>query len=141
MLQNDTNFINWTTEDFEWKLNGSPFTFKAGSVTPMTQGEFDHFAKHLTARELNKSGFHTNDQLKREEYLRRCQVTTAEEPAHIYTDIPNVAIDVDNVQTTATSQEVEFEELTKEEPKKKSWCDTCDAKGPIKHKKSCPKFK
>lgn len=140
MLQNDIYFYNWTIEDFEWKLDGRPYTFKAGSVTPMTKSEFDHFAKHLTDRELCKAGLQTNNQLKREEYLQKC-VGVASEPQMAPTPEPP-APDIktaDIGQVTTTEKVPEFEGLKEDKPK--VWCDSCDAKGPIKHKKNCPKAK
>ena len=138
MIQNDKYFLNWTTEDFEYARDSKSYIFKAGSVTPMTTGEFNHFAKHLTDRELNKADIRTNNQVKRAEYLAKCE-------APQQTPMPE-SVAVYDTQTTNTTTEVPkteekpFEELQKEEAPK-SWCDSCDAKGPIKHKKDCPKTK
>lgn len=49
-------FLNFTNEDFIWKWDNVPFTFKAGESIRMESGQAKHFAKHLTNRELLKAG-------------------------------------------------------------------------------------
>ena len=72
MIQNDKIFYNFSDEDFTWKFNGTDFTFKAGSLTPMTEGEFGHFQKHLVDRELGKMHKDTNDEVSRAPLMEKC---------------------------------------------------------------------
>lgn len=135
MISNDKYFYNWTTEDFTWKLNGQEHSFKAGSVTPMTQAEFDHFAKHLTDREMNKMDLRTNDQIKREEFLAKCNgATSIQEPVA-------QTVQADDTYSIGTKKESPITETEFAEISIKKWCNSCDAKGPIRHKKNCPKAK
>ena len=109
MLQNEALFYNFSDEDFTWKANGVDYTFKAGSVTPMTKGEFDHFSKHLIDRELIKEKKRTNDELARAEYLKKCTGTT--------------------ILASEVSAPLEQE-------KPKSFCEYCVSKGG-RHMKDC----
>jgi len=64
-------FKNWSKEDFTWTWDKQPTTVKAGEIKPMEDYLAEHFAKHLTDRELQrekKNLIHTD----REEYLSRC---------------------------------------------------------------------
>lgn len=47
-------FKNWTNEDFKWKWDSLEYEFKSQSITPLPEYLFNHFAKHLSNRELNK---------------------------------------------------------------------------------------
>lgn len=83
-LNTSVLFTNWTNEDFTWKWDGQPFTFKARSTETINAGTREHneglaqhFAKHLTDRELNKRGIPT-DHFTREEFLRNCFLDKSE---------------------------------------------------------------
>lgn len=54
-------FKNFSNEDFTWKFDGIPFTFKAGQEMYLESFKAVFFAKHLIDRELNKLGKLTND--------------------------------------------------------------------------------
>ena len=53
-------FKNWSKESFTWKYNGVPHTFPAGMEIFLESPKADHFAKHLTDRELNRLQKPTN---------------------------------------------------------------------------------
>ena len=65
------SFHNFSTEDFTWKWDGIPYTFKAGSTMFLEDFKAKHFAQHLVDRELDKMGLPTNSP-KREEIGQRC---------------------------------------------------------------------
>lgn len=65
-------FKNFSTEDFTWKFDGIPYTFKAGQEIFLEDFKADHFTKHLVDREMNKLGIVTNDQVKRAELAALC---------------------------------------------------------------------
>lgn len=115
MIENDSLFYNWSNEDFTWKLNGSPYTFKAGSVTPVTKAEFNHFSKHFVDRELGKAKFRTNDELHREEYTNKCRAGE---------------LQVSSVQHMENLTALSISEM----PKK--FCEHCESKG-VRHMKAC----
>ena len=64
-------FRNWTKEDFSWKWDGNLHTFKAESEIYLEKDKAEHFAKHLTDRELNMANLPTNSP-KRGEFLAKC---------------------------------------------------------------------
>ena len=53
-------FTNISSENFTYKWNGEPQTFKAGSTYLLDVALAIHFAKHLIDRELTKMGKDTN---------------------------------------------------------------------------------
>ena len=139
MYKEEVLFHNYSDEDFSWKYDGQEYTFKAGSITPMEKVEFNHFAKHLIDRELGKKNIKTNNEIVRAEELKKCIVLLEkkEEPTPVIPSVEPVA------ELSKVEEPQEFAELN-EEPKqeeKKPWCSSCDAKGPIKHKKNCPAAK
>ena len=66
-----TLFVNWTNEDFTWDWDGSPTTIKAGDSIYFEAWKAQHFAKHLTDREMNKKGILTNDP-RRTDFYSKC---------------------------------------------------------------------
>ena len=64
-------FKNWTTEDFTWKFDGIPYTFKAGQTIYLEDFKANHFAKHLVDREMNKLSIVT-DNPQRTELEAQC---------------------------------------------------------------------
>jgi hypothetical protein len=132
MIENDNLFYNWSDEDFSWKRDGQEYTFKAGSVTPMTKSEFDHFAKHLVDRELPKAKYKTNDELHRKEYTDKCRAggSVASNPGP---QIPSVQIvpqeDLTPEQRANLTSTAPFTEKLK-------FCEYCDSKG-VRHMKNC----
>src|SRR3990167_6334035 len=64
-------FKNWTDEKFSWKYDGVPHDFPAGMEIFMESHKVDHFAKHLTDRELNKANLPTNSP-RRGEFEAKC---------------------------------------------------------------------
>ena len=54
--QEVARFTNWSDESFSWKWAGEEATFEAGESRVMPIGLAEHFAKHLTNRELTKKG-------------------------------------------------------------------------------------
>lgn len=64
-------FKNWTAEDFSWKWDGIVHNFPAGMEIFLEGVKADHFAKHLTDRELNGLGKPTNSPL-RPELVAKC---------------------------------------------------------------------
>jgi len=49
-------FVNFSDDVFEWKLNGMAVRFQPGEVRSMEKSVAEHFAKHLINRELLKMG-------------------------------------------------------------------------------------
>ena len=116
MIENNKLFHNFTDTEFVWKRDGKEYTFAAGSVTPMTQGEFNHFAKHLIDQELTLQKFRTDNESKRAEMLRKCEASSS----YIAQDevpLPSV-----------------------HEPTEKKFCEFCDSKAK-RHTKSCTRQK
>ena len=58
-------FINFTDQDFTCSWNGHPKLFKAHDFQFMQYGLAEHFAKHLTNRELLKRGRENDTSPKR----------------------------------------------------------------------------
>jgi hypothetical protein len=54
-------FKNFTSEDFTWKYDGVPYTFKAGQEMYLEKFKALLFGSHLVDRELNRTGKLTND--------------------------------------------------------------------------------
>ena len=65
-------FKNFTNEDFTWKFDGMPYTFKAGQEMFLEDFKAYHFAKHLVDREMNRLGMETNNQTQRAELGAQC---------------------------------------------------------------------
>lgn len=65
-------FKNFTTEDFTWKFDGIPYTFKAGQEMFLEDYKAYHFAKHLVDREMNQLGIETNNQSERARLGAKC---------------------------------------------------------------------
>lgn len=64
-------FKNWSSEDFVGKWDGVERVIKAGKIEPVEDYLAEHFAKHLTDREL----FKANLPLvcgKRDEFYEKC---------------------------------------------------------------------
>lgn len=116
-------FKNFTTEDFTWKFDGVPFTFKAGQEIYLEEDKALHFAKHLVDRELNRlnveSGLHgtgkevpTNNQKERAKFEVQCfpsdEIVTPLEALNL------------NVEAEKEANEEEFPDLKKKKvtPKK-----------------------
>ena len=114
MIENNKLFHNFTDTEFVWKRDGKEYTFAAGSVTPMTQSEFNHFAKHLADQELTRQKFRTDDELRRAGMLKKCDAGSSDIVQNEVPQIPSVQV----------------------EPTEKKFCEFCDSKG-VKHKKDC----
>lgn len=133
MSQNAQNvvFVNWSNEEFTHSWANEPFTFYPGKKTILPKYLADHFAKHLTDREMHKAvddkgrAMHT-DSPDRAKFLARC---FAESSLTASTPI--------KAQIEALNAQAEIEHEKKEV---RSFCDSCDSKG-VKHKKDCPKSK
>lgn len=70
-MENVRLFRNWSDEDFEWKWGGELYSFPAKSAKHLPEFLANHFAKHLTDRELHKAGQPT-DMPIREVFLAKC---------------------------------------------------------------------
>lgn len=70
-MENVRLFRNWTNEDFSWAWNGERYDFPAKSARYLPEYLADHFAKHLTDREMHKAGQPT-DMPIRAEFLAKC---------------------------------------------------------------------
>jgi hypothetical protein len=101
-------FKNFTEEDFTWKFDGVPFTFKAGQETYMEEFKAKFFAKHLMDRELNRINKVTNDQT---EIIR---LTALALPTDAVKVTPAEAIDIEakKAKKTVKSKKVEEEEFS-----------------------------
>ena len=122
MIENNKLFHNFTDTEFVWKRDGKEYTFAAGSVTPMTQGEFNHFAKHLVDQELTLQKLRTDNELKRAEMLKKCEAGSL--------DIAHVAHQDEVPQIPS----VQVEQIPQVEQKR--FCEYCVSKG-VKHMKEC----
>lgn len=69
-------FCNYTKEDFTWKYDGIPYTFKAGTTMFLEDFKASHFAKHLIDRELNKANVDTGLQFKRDELMSKILISS-----------------------------------------------------------------
>jgi hypothetical protein len=65
-------FKNFTEQDFSWKFDGVPYSFKAGQEIYLEDFKAEHFAKHLVDAELQRLGVQTSDVVKRTELTARC---------------------------------------------------------------------
>src|SRR3990167_4544182 len=62
---------NYTNEEFTWKFNGNPYTFKTGQEIYIEADKAELFTKHLVDRELNRQNLPTNSP-KRVELESKC---------------------------------------------------------------------
>jgi hypothetical protein len=106
-------FTNWTNEDFTHAWDSVPYTFKKGKSMMVPDWQAEHFAKHLTDREMNKDGVAT-DHSSRQSYVDKC-----------YTNDDEIEADDEAALEVAIMNE------------KKKFCSECDSKG-VSHKKDCP---
>lgn len=116
-------FTNWSDQKFEWTWDSVPYEFEAGQTVYMQDYLANHFAKHLTDRELLKIGKMTNDPM-RKELMARC--------------IKDGSVSSNN-EAKLQAQIIEQNTQVKEQVKK-PFCDSCDSKG-VRHKGNCPKAK
>lgn len=72
-------FLNWSNEEFVGMWDSIPYKIKAGQNVYLEDWKANHFAKHLTDRELNKAGYGTADQ-RRGQFYAKCFVEEAAEP-------------------------------------------------------------
>jgi hypothetical protein len=66
-------FTNWTLNSFTYPWNSEPITFEAGESKLLPEYLADHFAKHLTDKELHSRGLTAGD-ASRTELLKKCFV-------------------------------------------------------------------
>jgi len=104
-------FKNFSNEDFTWKYDGVPFTFKVGEEMYLEDFKADHFAKHLVDREMNRAqegyphGIPTNLPVQRKEMTERCFPSDVE-------ITPAQALNLnEEVKTKKKKVEPEFEDL------------------------------
>lgn len=113
-------FKNWSDEAFSWKWDGVGHNFPAGMEIFLESVKANHFAKHLTDRELNRMNKPTNSPL-RAELEARCfpsdEVVSESEALNIREEAKVKAKRVKK----AVVKEEEFAELkeVKKESKKK----------------------
>lgn len=138
-------FTNWTNEDFTYTWDKEPYIFKAGASQYLPAYLAEHFASHLTDREMVRKDTNLSEKDKkqftnlilepeaqaRQIMMAKCfdreksfvpeHANTAAAEAHERTQVmaQNALGATSNIETT-------------------SWCDSCDSKG-VKHKKECPK--
>lgn len=101
-------FRNWTNEEFTWKYNGIPHVFPAGMEIYMESDKAEHFAKHLTDREMHKLGIPTDMETKRKELTAKCF------PSDVVVT-PEIALDINEKAKVKKGKkvEVEFPDLKK----------------------------
>lgn len=63
-------FRNWSDEDFTYTWDKVEYDFPAGSETRIEEGLANHFAKHLTDRELLKMKDDKGEQLMTNHFSR-----------------------------------------------------------------------
>lgn len=110
---NAIKFKNFTNEDFEWKYDGIPYNFPAGSEMFLEDYKAHHFAKHLVDREMNKAKVRTDFLTERAKLESQC--FPASEPV---TPIEAINLNEGAKVKKAKKVEPEFEELS-DKPKKK----------------------
>lgn len=131
-------FINYTDEDFSHSWGGVNYNFKAGTSMYLEPYLAEHFAKHLTNREINRLNrgvppekeIRIDNQQLRNTVLSRC-IRTVETEA---TGTAQLATELLNMNIAKDVAEVKLEAI---EPKK--FCDSCESKG-VRHRKECPKY-
>ncbi len=107
-------FRNWTTEDFTHTWNSVEYDFPAGSDTRLEESLANHFAKHLTDRELlkvtqMKDGKEEQlpvDHFTRPTYLKKCFPESEAIEARNEVDLQ---IKMDNPESKPKKQKVEEE--------------------------------
>lgn len=104
-------FVNFTNEEFTWKFNGIPFTFKPNQEMYLEAEKAEHFAKHLVDKEMNRLNIPTNMMAKRNELLEKCFPTD-----EVVT--PLEALNIEEGKKARTpkakkAEEPEFEDLNK----------------------------
>ena len=99
-------FKNFSGEDFTWKYDGVPYTFKAGSETYLENFKATHFCKHLVDRELNRKGTATNYEPARKELEALCYPSD-----EVVT--PMEAINIEEKKKRGKKVEKEFPDLKK----------------------------
>lgn len=103
-------FKNWTGEDFTWKFDGIPYTFKAGQEMFLEDYKAEHFAKHLVDREMNNQGVVTSSLSKRQELTAKCFPSD-----EIVTPLEAIQLNETAKVKKGKKEEKEFEDLEDEE--------------------------
>ncbi len=83
-------FINWSPEEFIGMWDSVPYKFAPGQTVYLEDWKANHFAKHLTDRELNRASLSTADQ-KRSEFYAKCfavETPEAEPPMPELAEMP-----------------------------------------------------
>lgn len=128
-------FSNWTNEDFEWSWDGVSYHFPALSSMMMQEYLVDHFAKHLTDREMNKLNIPTNDP-KREEFLKKCY---KEDEIQAVSEI-QLGQKIMNASTSEITPKP-VEKTDKKLPDANGvYCQECGSRSPYFHKKTCSQY-
>lgn len=97
-------FINWSKETFICHWDGVPYTFHPGQSIYLEDWKADHFAKHLTDREMQRDGLVVND-FHRDEYLKKC-----------FVEEESVEVNPKNAEAEILNKNIEAEKI--EAPKK-----------------------
>ncbi len=111
-------FLNFTKEDFTWNWDNIPFTFKAGESKRMEASQAKHFAKHLTNRELLKTGKENYTSPKFPEQVPEFMAIFNRIIIEESEDMPEAKIDMDLLnkkEVPGIPEEKEFEDLESEE--------------------------
>ena len=140
-------FTNWTKEDFTYTWDKEPYTFKAGESRYLPAYLAEHFASHLTDREMvNKDSVLTPDQKKQFTNLV-CEPTAQAREVMMAKCFTRDQDFKSEHPETASAEAFERTQVMAQNAlgatsnvETHSWCDSCDSKG-VNHKKDCPKNK
>lgn len=100
-------FLNFSTEDFTWKFDGIPYTFKAGQTMFLEDFKAHHFAQHLVDRELDKLGQSTGKSLLRDQLTAKCFPSD-----EVVTPLEALQVNETAKVKKGKKVEVEFEDLS-----------------------------
>lgn len=140
-------FTNWTNEDFTYTWDKVPYTFKAGSSQYLPAYLAEHFASHLTDREmLKKDNTLTPEQRKQFTNLVLEPEAQARQILMEKCFKREESFVAEHAETAAAEAFERTQEMAQNalgatsNIETSAWCDSCDSKG-VKHKKDCPKNK
>lgn len=129
-------FHNWTSEDFTGMWNSKPEYFKAGESKFMEEWRANHYATHLTNRELLRRGYENDTSPKFPDKNARFM----EYFKKAYIPVEGEAKSDEEVRNEAINRNLNEELKPEVKEDNTRFCDECDSKG-FKHKKECPKTK
>lgn len=127
-------FHNWTAEDFTGMWNSHAEYFKAGESKFMEAWRANHYATHLTNRELLRKGYENDTSPKFPEQ----NVRFMEFYNKAYTVVSEEFKNDEEVRNLALNKNITEPNKVEITQDKAKFCNECDSKG-FRHLKTCPK--